>query len=130
MVGGKQLRSELRGAVIGLIAFVLLLPSALSALTSPELAREQALYSELQRALCAGAGSIDGRHDGAPTPLSGCDYCCSACTVGCAVPVAGATEIGRRAVQLPIRLRLVLADLHVERAGRPDDRLPRGPPVS
>lgn len=130
MVWGRHLRSELRGAVIGLLAFVLLLPSALGVLTTTELAREQALYSELQRSLCAGSGSVDGRHDGAPTPLSGCDYCCSACTVGCAVPVAGATEIGRRAVQLPIRLRLVLAELQVDRAGRPGDRLPRGPPVS
>jgi hypothetical protein len=118
----------LRGAVFGVLAFVLLLPSVLGGLSTPELVREQALYSELQRSLCA--GNPDKQHDGAPTPLSGCDFCCSACTVGCAVPSAAVPEIGRAMASLPTETRLVAAHDVVVDIGRPGERLPRGPPAS
>ena len=128
MWGITQRLTVVREAVLGLLFYALLLPGVLAAISTPELVREQQLYSELQRVLCAG-DLATGRHDGAPTPLAGCDLCASNCTLGCATPAVVATEVGRHAAPAALVFRLALAEGVVGGTSRYREALPRGPPL-
>lgn len=116
----------LRVAVARVLALALLLPAVLGALSTPELAREQALYSAIMRSLCAGDPAL--RRDSAPIPLAGCDMCPTACTVGCAPPVCAGVELGRVPPVMRATFGIALVAGTVGGTSRSDDGLPRGPP--
>lgn len=127
MWGIPDRSTQLRGAVVRMLAFALLLPAVLGALSTPELAREQALYSAIMRSLCAGDPAQ--RRDSAPIPLAGCDLCPTACIGGCAPPVFAVVGIGRLYPVLRATFSLALVAGTVGGTSRPDEGLPRGPPI-
>ncbi|PPE79611.1 hypothetical protein C3941_10890 [Kaistia algarum] len=118
----------LRDAVVRLLALALLLPSVLGAASTPELVREQALYSVLASSLCA--GDPTQKHDGTPTPATGCPYCPTFCAGGCAPPASAAVEIGRFHPVERATFGIVLVAGRIGGTSRSDEGLPRGPPTT
>ena len=70
MQGVRDRLMALRGALFGALAFALLLPSALAALSTPDLVREQALYSAILRSLCSGESASHGTAGRRPVRLT------------------------------------------------------------